>query len=475
MMDGPSQTYPSSHRPKRSLVDILTEVGVKGIMVIDPSVPGDECPGGKGGDAADCLEARWTPEQTREWQKRNRIHPDEFRRRVAARAAAPAPKVPHVAIDIPPPIEADQGRSPHAFIASTTVGQPGGKPVTRVLPGILWREIKLEGNPLKLVKGLLAGVSLICVVGAPKSGKTFFVLDLAVAIATGSEWRGRKVQQGGVCYIAGEGQVGLRARVEAIRRTRQPDEDMQFTLIPIALNLATATADADALIAKIRSAPWPTKLVVIDTLARNFGGGNESSAEDMGAFVANCDRLREATGAAVIAVHHFGKDSGRGARGSNALPAAVDTEIQVERGDGNITRATVTLQKDGEDGLIFPFQLKRVDLGTDDDGDEITSMVVEHIDAEDAPQPVTRGRPKTVRNEDRNAMTALTNHFAGPVADWITYEQFKDVIVPLAFPDGEPRNGVSKLRDRLKAAKLIAVHVQTGNIALKSRLDAPRC
>jgi hypothetical protein len=416
------------------------------------------------------IEPGWTKDQVRDWQKRNRIDPKELRKRVATRAAgAQAPA------DIPAPSEADRDRSPPAYIASATVERPGAKPQTRVLPGILWREIKLEGNPLKLIKGLLAGVSLICVVGAPKSGKTFFVLDLAVAIATGTEWRGRKVQQGGVCYIAGEGQVGLRARVEAIRRTRQPDEGMQFTLIPIALNLATATADTDALIAKIKAAPWSTKLVVIDTLARNFGGGNESSSEDMGAFVANCDRIREATGAAVVAVHHFGKDSARGARGSNALPAAVDTEIQVERGDGNITRATVTLQKDGEDGLVFPFQLKRVDLGADEDGDEITSMIVEHVEADEVPTSTSGGKSRPGRAEDRHAMTALHNYFASPVPDWITYDQFKEIVSPLAFPDSPPRNGVSKLRDRLSRDKLIAVHVKTGNIALRSRLDAPQC
>src|SRR5438034_1345408 len=71
-------------------------------------------------------------------------------------------------------------------------------------------------------------------------------------------------------------------------------------------------------------------LVGVDTLARCFVGGEENSAKDMGLFVAGLDRLRAATGAAVLVVHHTGRESGR-ERGSTALSGAVDTLMVIER------------------------------------------------------------------------------------------------------------------------------------------------
>ena len=58
--------------------------------------------------------------------------------------------------------------------------------------------------------------------------------------------------------------------------------------------------------------------------------GDENSQKDMSAFVQGCDRLRERTKAAVLVIHHEGKDPGKGARGSNVLRGAWDTGIRVK-------------------------------------------------------------------------------------------------------------------------------------------------
>ena len=60
-------------------------------------------------------------------------------------------------------------------------------------------------------------------------------------------------------------------------------------------------------------------MVVIDTLARCFGGNDENDARDMGAFIEGCDVIKQKTGATVLVVHHSGKDEGKGARGSSAF------------------------------------------------------------------------------------------------------------------------------------------------------------
>jgi RecA-family ATPase len=72
-------------------------------------------------------------------------------------------------------------------------------------------------------------------------------------------------------------------------------------------------------------------LVVIDTLARAMAGGNENASEDMGAFVRNVDRVRSATSAHTMIVHHSGKNKAAGARGHSSLRAATDTEIEIDQ------------------------------------------------------------------------------------------------------------------------------------------------
>src|SRR5215469_13752528 len=66
-----------------------------------------------------------------------------------------------------------------------------------------------------LVKGLLASNGLAVIWGPPKCYKSFLALDLALHIALGREYRGHKVQQASVIYIALEGQSGFPARIEA--------------------------------------------------------------------------------------------------------------------------------------------------------------------------------------------------------------------------------------------------------------------
>jgi hypothetical protein len=72
-----------------------------------------------------------------------------------------------------------------------------------------------------LVKNLLASTGLAVIWGPPKCGKSFWALDLGLHIALGWEYRGRRVQQAHVVYVALEGQHGFPARIEAFRRHHQ--------------------------------------------------------------------------------------------------------------------------------------------------------------------------------------------------------------------------------------------------------------
>jgi hypothetical protein len=97
----------------------------------------------------------------------------------------------------------------------------------------------------------------------------------------------------------------------------------------------------------------------------------------MGKIIMHCRMIRKHTGAVVILIHHSGKDAARGARGWSGLKGAVDTEIEIVRAEHDRV-ATVTKQKDGEDGHEFGFKLRQVEIGVNAAGERITSCVVDH-------------------------------------------------------------------------------------------------
>jgi len=254
------------------------------------------------------------------------------------------------------------------------------------LLGLLWYASMAEAITHKqLVKGLLLANSLVVIYGESNSGKSFWILDLALCIASGKPWRGRRVEKGLVVYVPLEGVVPLRNRVSAYRKSNADLlAGIPFAIIPQSQNLLDRTAVA-VLIATIRAAEVEcgekVVLVIFDTLARALAGADENSSQDMGAAVCAADLIRAETGATVSFIHHTGKDSAKGARGSSALRAAVDTEILIEGQTGTRT-ATVTKQRDLESGQSFAFDLQSVVIGSDEDGD-ITSCIVKHV--EDSP------------------------------------------------------------------------------------------
>lgn len=216
---------------------------------------------------------------------------------------------------------------------------------------------------------------------------------------------------GRVIYIAAEGGAGILNRIEAIRRNR-PDlmtsaGDGNFILLPTALDLLGET-DAQALLDAIREdgADEKPDLIVIDTLAMTFGGGDESTSQDMGKFLNSCTKLRAATGAHVMVIHRSGKDTSEGARGSNSLRAATDTEIELTR-DGAVILATQRNQRDMPTDKTFAYTLRGVFIGTDEDGDDVTSAVVEPTDAPVKTGPKLKGQLRTAMNP---FVEALANH-----------------------------------------------------------------
>lgn len=231
-------------------------------------------------------------------------------------------------------------------------------------------------KPNWLIKGFLPRAQLAVVYGASGSGKSFLVFDMVAAICRGQDWRGMRTAQGKAVYVCAEGANGFRGRMVAYARQNDISlAEIGMGVIDAAPNL-TEKEDVLELIKELRKC-GRQDVIVIDTFARAMAGKNENDSKDVGTVVANCDMIRRKTGAMVILIHHSGKDAAKGARGSSALRAAADAEIEVVR-TREYRAATVTKMKDGEDGAELAFNLNTIVLGLDDDGEEITSCVVEH-------------------------------------------------------------------------------------------------
>lgn len=234
-----------------------------------------------------------------------------------------------------------------------------------------------------LMSGLLAPGELSLWWGAPKCGKSFLLLRLAYGLALGcGMWERPAVRACRVLYVAAEGEGGFASRLLALRDALGDAGDA-FRYIAQRATVGPPSDDLADVIAAAKD--MGADLIVLDTLARTFGEGDENTARDMGAFVAAVDRLREETGAHVAVIHHGTKEGGS-SRGSGALLGAADLIVKVARGgEGEPHIATVTDAKDDADGAVLPFRLRVVDLAPAADGTERKTCIAEEADASGRP------------------------------------------------------------------------------------------
>jgi hypothetical protein len=264
---------------------------------------------------------------------------------------------------------------------------PNNENALVVFPLQAFENIRLEAERRNyLVKGLLAITGLAVIWGPPKCGKSFWAADLGLHIALGRDYRGHKVQQAPVVYVALEGRHGFPARIEAFRRYHGV-ETAPFYLLTTSLDLV---AESTQLIAAIKSQLGGTLpgALFLDTLNRSLVG-SESKDEDMARFLAAAEKVAQELSCAVVIVHHCGIDASR-PRGHTSLSGAVESQLKVERGNTGEVIVTVELAKDFAEGTEIVSWFDRVELGTDADGDPITSLVVLPVEGPIQPRTITR-------------------------------------------------------------------------------------
>lgn len=231
-------------------------------------------------------------------------------------------------------------------------------------------ELRNLPHPKWAIKGVLPSRGIALLYGPSGSGKSFITFDMALAIAEGASWFSHTVSKFPVTYVALEGQFGFRLRLEAWEKHHQRKVPSSFKMVLQDFKLTNATNLshlADALPAR--------SVVIIDTLNRASPMSDENLSSDMGQILEAAKKLQEATDGLVLIVHHSGKSASAGPRGHSSLFASCDSIIEVSR-SGDLRKWSLAKAKEDQDGQAFPFSLLKVELGTDEEGDDLTSCVV---------------------------------------------------------------------------------------------------
>ncbi len=326
-------------------------------------------------------------------------------------------------------------------------------------------EISLAQDGNYIIKGLIPREGLVVIWGPPKCGKSFWTFDILMHVAMGWEYRGRRVKQGSVVYVACEGERGLGARAAAFRRAKLTEEATvpDFYLVTTRLDLVAEHQELIAAIADHLGDDQPVAICV-DTLNRSIRG-SESSDSDMGDYIKAADVLRATFGCTVIVIHHCGIESSR-PRGHTSLTGAADAQIAVKKDkDTGVITCTLEFMKDGPDSEEIYSTLEVVELGEDLDGDEITSCVIR--ENENGP-PKHEDRLTPQQQNGLDCLNECIIEHGQPCPDSahipagvrvVTEEQWRKNLTMrrILNRDGNPREQFKRIRDGLLKKKRIGV------------------
>ncbi|QAZ38447.1 hypothetical protein C1M51_02870 [Methylibium sp. Pch-M] len=253
------------------------------------------------------------------------------------------------------------------------------KPGARRVPMLGVQQLREASASVRwVVKHVLPAESIGMMFGASGTFKSFIALDCALHVVHGLPWMGRRTTQGPVLYIAAEGGTGLWKRVAAWHRSRRIQyKDAAFYVIPVAMDLGS---DAWRIVEAAQAMNVTPSMVVVDTLSQTYAG-EENSANEMAAYLREIGaRFRQLWQCAVLLIHHTGHQATERPRGSSAIRANLDFMLGVFRDEKEML-ATLTCAKQKEQDAFADatFQLTLHELGTDEDGDRVTSLVARHL------------------------------------------------------------------------------------------------
>ena len=321
---------------------------------------------------------------------------------------------------------------------------------------VSFADLKPGPEPLYLVDELVPIAGLVDVWGKAKCYKSFWCLDLMLHVAMGWEYRDRYVRQGAVVYCAFEGAHGYKKRVEALRRHYiiEPAADIPLYVMPGQANLITEHRVLISDIAAQLGATNPVA-VVLDTLNKSLVG-SENKDIDMGNYVRAAEAIRDRFECVVIIIHHCGYDDTR-PRGHSSLPGAVDAQLAVVRAEDIVT-VTVEMMRDGPEDTQVVNAVEVVEVGQDQNGKVLTSLVVIPSEADPTRQYQNLPRGLGVFMAAARATLAKQGQPLQPeagvlpvraVGQWFVRDRF---YATYAEPEEDEKKRQSKLRQAFNRA-----------------------
>ena len=308
---------------------------------------------------------------------------------------APAPELEEA--DLPP------ASPPPRQLPEPTLPLPPG--VKRGLPTHTSQDFRNLPRHVWLMRDVFHGGEVIILWGESQAGKTALLLDMVAAIASGSDWAGHPVTRTNVIYVALEGQIGVRTRVQALEHDRGVSH---LEGIHYVFNPCNVASEADVNELALTALKHDAKFIVIDTLSASIAGmAEENSNSAMAGMIANVQRLTQMTGAAVLLVHHCGNDPRRGARGAYALHANPDVSIEVGR-SGEDRYWRLDKGRDGEPAG-GRFKIEGISFQPAHEAEPLKSIVVRHVEDAEAPAALPSRKTKAQERADE-ALKAITLH-----------------------------------------------------------------
>jgi hypothetical protein len=278
-----------------------------------------------------------------------------------------------------------------------------------------------DSPPEWLIKNVLEKNCLAELFGPVGSLKTFMAIDLGLCIASGAPFHGNRVKDPGpVLFIIGEGRSGFKRRLRAWGLVHKVDIDSLPVLVsrhPAQMTQKESVESIKRAIRKITEKYGSPKLIIIDTLNRNFGPGDENSTQDMTAYGHGCDALKAVCESSVLTVHHSGLAEKERARGNSALFAAIEYCYRIDVNRDETINLVFLKCKDQPKPGPRTFARKVIVLGiTDDEGEAVTSCILEEIELN-----TESGQDRTGRGSKQKIMqdilTEMVNDRDGELID----------------------------------------------------------
>ena len=166
----------------------------------------------------------------------------------------------------------------------------------------------------ELISGILRQGHKMLIAGPSKAGKSFALIELAIAIAEGREWFGFRCEQGPVLYVNLElDDTSCFHRFDDVYEAMgiDPDGIRNLTI----WNLRGKTVPMKSLVPKLtrRAKDRDYMAVIIDPIYKVIEG-DENKAGDMALFCNEFDKICNELGCAVIYCHHHSKGAQGGKR-----------------------------------------------------------------------------------------------------------------------------------------------------------------